>query len=76
MTSVSSVTSCKIVRAGFVSLVCFVSALLSGCATVRLNNSDRLIAHPQFRDAARAAPVWTSDALKTINRLEAEIERR
>lgn len=66
----------KSVRICFVSLVCFVVALLSGCTAVQLNNSDRLIAHPQFRDAARAAPVWTSEALKTINRLEAEIERR
>lgn len=52
--------------------------LASGCATrpVHLNNADRLIAHPQFQQAANAAPEFVSEALKTINRLEHEIERR
>ncbi|MBX3736727.1 MAG: hypothetical protein KF715_08565 [Candidatus Didemnitutus sp.] len=53
-------------------------ALLAGCASapVQLNNSDRLIQHPQFKKAAQAAPEFVSEALKTINRLEHEIESR
>lgn len=73
MTSVSSVTSCKMVR---VTFVCFVVLLLSGCTHLQLNHSDRLIARPDFTDAARAAPLWVDDALKTINRLEHDLERK
>lgn len=52
--------------------------LLAGCATppVELNNSDRLIRHPQFKQAVQAAPDFVSDALKTINRLEHELESK
>ena len=52
--------------------------LLTGCATpmVKLNNSNRLMERPDFPVAARAAPEWCRDALKTINELEYEIERR
>ena len=49
-------------------------AMRSGCLTTKLNNTDRLIAHPQFKAAAIAAPQWTEDALKTIADLEREIE--
>lgn len=57
------------------SLCLFVAITVSGCVTrPPLNNADRLMAEPGFVDAAKAAPKWTSDALKTINRLEAEIE--
>lgn len=76
MTSASSVTSCKMVRFGFVFLVCFVVLLLTGCTHLQLNHSDRLIARPDFADAARAAPLWVDDALKTINRLEHDLERQ
>jgi len=48
---------------------------LIGCQ-VRLNNAARLIARPDFPQAARAAPEWTRDALRTINQLEYELERR
>lgn len=49
-----------------------------GCATLpaELNNADRLLRHPQFSAAARVAPDFVSDALKTINRLEHELERQ
>jgi hypothetical protein len=50
--------------------------LASGCTTTKLANSERLIAHPQFRAAAQAAPDFTREALKTINRLEYELERK
>ena len=49
-------------------------ATCSGCLTTKLNNTERLIAHPQFKAAAIAAPDWTEDALKTIADLEREIE--
>ena len=49
--------------------------------TVELKNAERLIErHPQgFTDAVRASTnsvVFVRDALKTINRLEAVIERQ
>ena len=53
---------------------------LAGCATlapaVRLDNSARLMARPDFPKAKEAAPDWARDALKTINALELEIERK
>lgn len=52
--------------------------LCAGCvsAPVRLNNSARLIARPDFQTAAQAAPEWCRDALKTINQLEHQLERK
>jgi hypothetical protein len=54
-----------------------VALAFAGCTTpVRHDNAARLIARPDF-DAARAAtPEWCRDALKTINALEYELERR
>ncbi len=54
------------------------AALAAGCATtpVRLDHSARLMARPDFAAARAAAPEWCRDALKTINALELEIERR
>lgn len=48
----------------------------SGCQTVRLNNVKELTEHPQFPDAARAAPAWTKAALKKVAELEYRIERK
>jgi hypothetical protein len=53
---------------------------MTSCATVDLKNADRLIErHPAgFQDAVRASTnsvEFVRDALKTINRLEAVIER-
>jgi len=50
--------------------------LLSGCVSVKLNNSERLLQHPEFEKAALAAPEFTREALKTINRLEYDLERK
>ena len=47
---------------------------LAGCVAVKLENSARLIARPDFEAAALAAPEWTRAALKTINQLEERIE--
>lgn len=53
---------------------------LAGCASLvpmkRLDNAQRLMARPDFQQAKAAAPDWAKDALKTINALEYEIERR
>lgn len=59
-------------------LVLALSFVSSGCATapVRLENSARLIARPDFAAARAAAPEWCRDALKTINQLEHELERK
>ncbi len=51
---------------------------LSGCAMfhARLNNAERLMARADFEQAKQSAPEWCRDALKTINALEFEIERK
>lgn len=50
--------------------------LTSGCVSAKLENSQRLMTHPEFNHAVTNAPEFTREALKTINRLEYEIERR
>jgi hypothetical protein len=52
--------------------------LTAGCASphLRLDNSRRLTERPDFPQAAQAAPEWCRDALKTINALELELERK
>ena len=47
-----------------------------GCRTVELNNVETLTKHPQFPQAAQAAPEFTRDALRTVADLEYQIERR
>jgi len=45
--------------------------VIAGCRmTIKLNESRRLMQHPQFTNAVIYAPEFTRDALKTINRLE------
>ena len=59
------------------SFLIILQFLLAGCAThARYDNSARLIARADFEAARVAAPEWCRDALKTINELELEIERR
>ena len=56
---------------------CAIAVLFAGCSThARYDNSARLIARADFEAARVAAPEWCRDALKTINELELEIERR
>jgi hypothetical protein len=45
-----------------------------GCVSPKLNNTERLLKHDQFESAVIAAPRFVEDALKTITRLEREIE--
>lgn len=53
------------------------SATLAGCAsTVKHDNAQRLIERADFDAARSAAPEWCRDALKTINALEYELERK
>jgi hypothetical protein len=40
----------------------------------KLNNSARLMEHPEFEGAARDYPAFVSESLKTINFLEESIE--
>ena len=48
--------------------------LACSCMSPKLNNTDRLIKHPEFESAVIAAPKFVEDALKTIADLEREIE--
>ena len=50
--------------------------VLNGCVSPKLNNTDRLINHPEFKSAVIAAPNFVEDALKTIADLERDIESR
>jgi hypothetical protein len=50
--------------------------LTSGCVGVKMNNSERLIAHPGFKKAAIASPEFVKETLQTVNRLEYELERK
>ena len=54
-------------------MLCWIVSL-SGCVSVKLENSQRLMARPDFEAAVLAAPEWCRDALKTINELEARVE--
>ena len=50
--------------------------LLTGCVSTKLNNSERLMQHPEFGKAALMYPAFVKEALKTINHLEYELERK
>jgi hypothetical protein len=50
---------------------------LAGCASApKFDNSARLMRRADFPAAAAAAPEWCRAALKKINALEYELERR
>ncbi|MFZ4695796.1 MAG: hypothetical protein ACOYMV_11780 [Verrucomicrobiia bacterium] len=57
-------------------------AFSMGCASVpprdsgmSTGNVGRLLARPDFDPAAKAAPEWVRDSLKTVNSLEADLQR-
>lgn len=59
------------------TVLLILSATLTGCvSTVKHDNAQRLIARTDFDAARTAAPEWCRDALKTINALEYELERK
>lgn len=64
----------------FIGLLAAFSCL--GCASAPsraygqpTGNVERLLARPDFDAAAKAAPEWTRDSLKTVNGLEADLQR-
>ncbi len=57
-------------------IILILPLMLSSCRTVELKNVETLTKHPQFPQAAQAAPEFTKDALRTVADLEYQIERR
>lgn len=58
------------------SVIVIVMPLILSCAVMpRMDNGARLIEHPQFPAAAKAAPELTIEFLNTIAELEAYIEK-
>ena len=65
------------IKCVFTFFVLSFSFFVAGCMThARYDNAQRLINRADFDAARVAAPEWCRDALKTINELELEIERR
>lgn len=54
--------------------------MLGGCCNrmprLASDNTLPLLNHAEFKAAAQAAPNWTSEALRTITRLETEVSNR
>ena len=55
----------------------------TACLPIKLENSRRLVLHPEFPAAIKCphcgnatAPLFTQDCLRTINALERELEAR
>lgn len=61
----------KTVRAFSLSLGAALLVALTGCSTTAPSQLPRLRSHPEYQDAMRSAPDFTTDALKTIADLEA-----
>ena len=57
-------------------IILILPLMLSSCRTVELKNVETLTKHPQFPQAAQAAPEFTRAALRTVADLEYQIERR
>jgi hypothetical protein len=57
-------------------IACSLCLALTGCVAVKHDNAARLMRRADFPAARAAAPEWSRDALKTINALEYELERR
>ena len=58
-------------RACKASLGAALLLVLTGCSTTAPSSLPRLRSHPDYEDALRCAPHFSSDALKTIADLEA-----
>ena len=58
------------------SMMLLISLLTQGCATTKLNNVEEMVEHPQFPDAAKAAPEWTRAVLKRLASLEYQLEKK
>ena len=57
------------------TLLLMLPLMMCGCLNPR-DSAKRLMARDDFPQAASAAPEWCRDALKTVNRLEHELELR
>jgi hypothetical protein len=57
-----------------VAFLSLLALLLGGCLVAKLENTARLMRHPEFEGAARDYPGFTSQSLKTITALEERIE--
>lgn len=65
------------------AFICLLAAFsVVGCASApsrdhcpATGNVGRLLARPDFDAAAKAAPEWARDSLKTVNSLEADLQR-
>ena len=67
---------------GAVLLLGILLLLSAGCASAPSRDSapssgnvERLLGRPDFDPAAKAAPEWVRDSLKTVNSLEADLQR-
>jgi hypothetical protein len=58
-------------------LVLLLPLFAAGCVSAPLRNDvPRLLTHPQFNAAAKAAPDFTTEAMNTIARLDHELNSR
>ena len=58
-------------------LLMLLSALLTaGCQHTELSGVEQMLKHPQFPAAAKAAPQFTTEALKKLAEYEYELERK
>lgn len=70
------------VKKATVAALLLMLLLGTGCASVPSRDSatssgnvERLLARPDFDPAAKAAPEWVRDSLKTVNSLEVDLQR-
>ncbi len=64
------------IRAIAMLLLAMTLLLTPSCVSTQLVEGDRLIRHPQFKAAAIAAPDWTKEALRTVDRLEYQLKAK
>ena len=58
------------------SMMLLIGLMTQGCATPKLKNVEEMVEHPQFPDAAKAAPEWTKAVLKRLANLEYQLEKK
>ena len=57
-------------------LIILLSVALGGCGTIpHRDETASLLKHPEFYAAAKAAPNFVKDALRTVTQLEYELEQ-
>ncbi len=58
------------------SMLLFMLLLAVGCQQTQLNSVDRMLKHPEFKAAAKAAPHFTKEVLNKLAEYEYELERK